>query len=214
MRSPEHSRRDNGQMTMGNPAPDQSEELDTHRLDGERTEELDEVDEDDEGLEDDQADIDEDLDDSDLKLLITMAELDAEAAEAYRIAAEYTDQVHFRTKLEEFRSDHLRHVENLNRWLAEAGEPEVSTELDEESSAVTMLAASMGVMGVRAALLAMIGSEQLTNASYRAATELPFEEDVARVLREHFADEQRHLAWLTEQETRVRDEDRDAEADL
>src|SRR3954471_24442223 len=123
MRSPEHSRRDNGQMTMGNPAPDQSEELDTHRLDGERTEELDEVDEDDEGLEDDQADIDEDLDDSDLKLLITMAELDAEAAEAYRIAAEYTDQVHFRTKLEEFRSDHLRHVENLNRWLAEAGEP-------------------------------------------------------------------------------------------
>src|SRR5688500_3249025 len=46
-------------------------------------------------------------DDSDLNLLIAMAELDAEAAEAYRIAAESTDQVRLRTKLEEFRNDHL-----------------------------------------------------------------------------------------------------------
>ncbi len=168
------------------------------------------------------ADIDEELeededvdveDDSDLNLLIALAELDAEAAEAYRIAAEYTDQVHFRTKLEEFRADHLRHVKNFNRLLTEAGAPEVSTELDEESSAVTMLAASMGTMGVRASVLAMIANEQLTNATYRAATELPFEEDVARVLEEHLADEQRHLEWLSEQETRVSDDELDADAD-
>jgi rubrerythrin len=160
----------------------------------------------------DEEELDEE-DDSDLNLLIALAELDAEAAEAYRIAAEYTDQVHFRTKLEEFRSDHLRHVENFNRLLTDAGAPEVSTELDEESSAVTMLAASMATMGARAALLAMVANEQLTNATYQAATELPFEEDVARILKEHLTDEQRHLEWLSEQETRVGDDELDAEAE-
>ena len=147
----------------------------------------------------------EEVDDSDLNLLIAMAELDAEAAEAYRIAAQSTDQVHLRTKLEEFRNDHLRHVDVLNGFIAEAGGPDVSTELDEESSALTMLAASLGTMGLRAALLAMIANEQLTNTAYQAASELPFEEDVAGVLAQHLADEQRHLEWLTEQEERVRD---------
>ena len=151
-----------------------------------------------------EEEVDEDeTDDADLDLLVALAELDAEAAEAYRIAAENTDDVTLRVKLEVFRGDHLRHVETLNRLLAEAGGPEVSTELDEASSAVTMLAASMGTMGVRAALLAMIANEQLTNATYRAATELPFEDDVAKILEEHLADEQRHLQWLSEQETRV-----------
>jgi rubrerythrin len=159
----------------------------------------------------DEDDVDDDSDDSDVNLLIALAELDAEAAEAYRIAAENTDQVHFRTKLEEFRTDHLRHVENFNRLLAEVGAAEVSTELDEESSAVTMLAASMGIMGVRAALLAMMANEQLTNATYRAASELPFEEDVQRVLEEHLRDEQRHLQWLSEQETRADEDELNAE---
>jgi rubrerythrin len=69
-------------------------------------------------------------DDSDLNLLIALAELDAEAAEAYRIAAENTDQVHLRAKLEEFRADHLRHVETFNQLISDAGGPEVSIELD------------------------------------------------------------------------------------
>jgi rubrerythrin len=149
----------------------------------------------------------EEIDDSDVNLLIAMAELDAEAAEAYRIAAENTDRVHLRTKLDEFRADHLRHVETLNDLIAEVGGPEVSTELDEESSAVTMLAASMATMGVRATLLAMIANEQLTNTAYRAAADLPFEQDVARLLEGHLADEERHLAWLMEQEASVRDDE-------
>ncbi|HMI83039.1 MAG TPA: ferritin-like domain-containing protein [Polyangiaceae bacterium] len=200
MQSSGHSQREDDEtMKAGSPA---EEELDIRDLDSESEGELEEED-----VADDESD------DSDLNLLIALAELDAEAAEAYRIAAEYTDQVHFRTKLEEFRADHIRHVETFNRLLSEAGAPEVSIELDEESSALTMLAASMGTMGVRAALLAMIASEQLTNATYQATTELPFEEDVARILEEHLTDEQRHLEWLNEQESRVRDDELLAEAD-
>jgi|RhiMethySRZTD1v2_1073278.scaffolds.fasta_scaffold07431_3 rubrerythrin len=151
-------------------------------------------------------------DDDDLNLLVAMAELDAEAAEAYRIAAEYADDPLLRAKLEEFRADHLRHVETFNRLLTNAGVAEVPADLDEDSSAVTMLAASMGSMGVRAALMAMIANEQLTTAMYEAAMELPFEDEVARILEVHMADEQRHLDWLSEQETRAGNEELDAEA--
>ena len=174
---------------------DDDDEPETSELDGDTEEDEDE------GLASEEAD------DAELNLLIAMAELDAEAAEAYRIAAENTDQVHLRSQLEEFRSDHIRHVDALNGLIAQAGGPEVSTELDEESSAVTMLAASLGVMGLRAALSAMIANEQLTNTAYQAASELPFEEDVASLLAQHLADEQRHLDWLTAQEGRVRDDE-------
>jgi len=170
---------------------DDDDDDETSELDGDTEEEDDEL-------------ASEEIDDAELNLLIAMAELDAEAAEAYRIAAENTDQVHLRSKLDEFRGDHIRHVDALNGLIAEAGGPEVSTELDEESSAVTMLAASLGTMGPQAALLAMIANEQLTNTASQAATELPFEEDVAMLLAQHLADEQRHLDWLTEQEGRVR----------
>jgi rubrerythrin len=149
------------------------------------------------------------IDDSDVNLLVALAEMDAEAAEAYRIAAEHTDEVHFRAKLEEFRGDHLRHVEAINRLLDEASVAEVSTELDEDSSAVTMLAASMGVMGVRASLLMMLANERLTLATYQAVSELPFEEGVAQLVSEHLADEERHLEWLVEQEPTVGPEEDD-----
>jgi rubrerythrin len=169
------------------------------------------------GRDDDELASDE-MDDSDLNLLVALAEMEAEVAEAYRIAAEHTDEVHFRTKLEEFRGDHLRHLERINDLLDDAGVAEVSTELDEQSSAITMLAASMGVMGVRASLLTMWSNESLTHATYKAVLELPFLDDVGRLLEEHLADEQRHIEWLTEQQAHVAPDDdqvesEDAEAD-
>ena len=162
----------------------------------------------------DSVDSDIEVDDTDANLLIAIAEMDAEAAEAYRIAAEHTDEVHFRTKLEEFRGDHLRHVAAINRLLDDAGIAEVSTELDEESSALTMLAASMGVMGSRAALLTMLANERLTEATYQAVLELPFEEEVTRILEAHLSDEKRHLQWLAEQEPHVRNDEDQVEAGL
>ena len=68
-----------------------------------------------------------------------------------------------------------------------------------------MLAAAMDGMGDRAALLTMIGNEQLTNSAYPIALELPFEEDVLRVLQRNAADEERHLAWLLGEEKRMRE---------
>ena len=194
MRSPDHAERNEDQTINGESLV--RDETNFSILDADE-EELDDMDVE---------------DDSDLNLLVAMAELDAEAAEAYRIAAEYTDDPLLRVKLEEFRSDHLRHVETFNRLLTIAGVAEVPADLDEDSSAVTMLAASMGTMGVRPTLMAMIANEQLTNAMYEAAMDLPFEDEVARILEMHMSDEQRHLDWLSEQETRGGQDEIDAGA--
>jgi hypothetical protein len=45
----------------------------------------------------------------------------------------------------------------------------------------------------------------LTNMNYRAVAELPFEPAIADIIEQHLADEERHLAWLSEQEPHVRD---------
>src|SRR3954451_14767581 len=67
--------------------------------------------------EDDEAAEDIDDDTSDLDVLVALAELDAEAAQAYRIAASGVDDPLTRTKLDEFAEDHLRHVATINRLL-------------------------------------------------------------------------------------------------
>jgi rubrerythrin len=137
-------------------------------------------------------------------VLTALGELDAEAAQAYRtIAASIEDSV-IRSKLEEFASEHTSHVETLNGLLADGDIPPISMELDEGSSAMTMLAAAVAGMGDRAALLTLIGNEQLTNAAYRMALQLSWDDEIAAALERHAADEQRHLEWLLDQEARVR----------
>jgi rubrerythrin len=176
----------------------------------ENPEETEEEEEEEEAEEAEEEEEDEEVevgarDRSDADVLIALGELDAEAAQAYRIAATAIEDPAIRSKLEEFADDHLRHVQTINRILSAGEVPEISVELDEGSSAMTMLAAAVAGMGDRAALLTLIGNEQLTNSAYPMAMELPFEEEVARVLERHAADEQRHLQWLVQQEARVRE---------
>lgn len=177
----------NGNGAKQNPGPS---ELEAKGLEEVEVEELEATDDD---------------DDIEMEVLIALAELDAEAAQAYSIAALVVDDAAVRSKLEEFRDDHLRHVETLNRVLGQADGPQIASELDEGSSALTMLAASVGALGKHAALLAMIANEQLTNTTYQTASDLPFDEEIARIVERHLADEQRHLRWLTEQEIELRD---------
>jgi hypothetical protein len=152
---------------------------------------------------DTEEDADED-DRSDAEVLIALGELDAEAAQAYRIVAASVEDPTIRSKLEEFADDHVRHVETINALLSDGGANAISIELYDGSSAMTMLAAAVAGMGDRAALLTLIGNEQLTNSAYPMAMELPFEEEIAQTLVRHTGDEQRHLLWLIQQEARLR----------
>jgi rubrerythrin len=138
--------------------------------------------------------------DAKVEALTALAQMDLEAAAAYSIGLEALSSPELRAAIERFRDDHLRHVEALGRVLeglgAAAVRPDESTVAE---SALTALAHAAGQLGPKAALLAMIGNEQLTNSTYRGLLELPWDEEVRELLQRNFVDERNHLMWLQQQ---------------
>jgi competence ComEA-like helix-hairpin-helix protein len=139
---------------------------------------------------------------TELEVLTALGELDAEAAEAYRLAAEGSDDEEVRRALDAFRGDHLRHVDDLNGLIRSLGGEEVSKQLDDLTSALIMVTAAVSPLGTRAAILAMTASEELTNSVYSTALDLMWDEKALPVIQRNYADEQRHLAWLLAQAER------------
>jgi rubrerythrin len=134
---------------------------------------------------------------SQLMALVALAEMDLGAAAAYEIGArsfEPEDEEVARQLLA-FREDHLRHVEDLDR-LAQAMGGEPIDRGGAGKAVLARLAEAAEALGVRAALLAMISNEYLTNSTYASILDLEWEDDVLSVLEQNFEDEQRHLRWL------------------
>jgi rubrerythrin len=127
--------------------------------------------------------------------LTALAELDAQSAAAYSVAAATLEDDETRNKLIEFRGDHQRHVQDLNELIDRfGGRPVREQEL--HGALLARLAETAATMGDAGVLLAMIGNEQLTNATYRLALALAAPDEVASVIAANFDDEQRHLRWL------------------
>ncbi len=134
--------------------------------------------------------------------LIAIAELDREAAAAYEVAAAGVPSQEARDRLMQFRGDHLRHVVGIGVLLHARGVSLPEEPGRAETSAMADLAAAAVEMGTKAALLAMIGNERLTNGTYEAALLVVTDEDARAVLRRNLADEQRHLKWLQDNRDR------------
>jgi competence ComEA-like helix-hairpin-helix protein len=131
-----------------------------------------------------------------LTALQALAEMDLGAAAAYEIAAgSFEDDPEVSQKLLSFRDDHLRHVDELERLTSDLG-GDLLDRGAADDSVLARLAEAADALGPRAALLAMLSNEQLTNGTYAAVLELDWYEDVAPVLERNFQDEQRHLRWL------------------
>jgi competence ComEA-like helix-hairpin-helix protein len=144
-----------------------------------------------------------------LETLTALAQLDLEAAAAYELCAEYIVDRELRAQLLGCRSDHQRHVRDLNQLIADLeGEP-LPLDADVHDSVLLKLVGAVSALGLKPAILSMLATEQLTNASYENALELPIDAETIAVLERNFADEQRHVraldalstrAWLNEEE--------------
>jgi competence ComEA-like helix-hairpin-helix protein len=153
------------------------------------------------------------VDEADLVALLALAEMDLGAAAAYQIGAhcfEDEDPKVSETLLS-FREDHLRHVESLERLaVAMGGEPIDRDQANE--SVLARLAEAAEALGPRAAILAMISNEQLTNSTYGSILEIEWEDEVKKVLERNFEDERRHLSWLEQNRERFAEEEEQPEA--
>jgi uncharacterized protein (TIGR02284 family) len=121
--------------------------------------------------------------------------LDMDAVKAYEQAIKACEHENVASQLRSFQSDHQRHVRDLSEEMRKLGEqPKVTTDIKgffiEKFTAITS-------HGTRSALMAMVGNEQLTTARYKAALDLQdLPETTKQIIRNNYADEQRHLQWV------------------
>jgi rubrerythrin len=134
-----------------------------------------------------------------INTLLALAQMDSEAAVAYETAAELIEEPDVRAQLQEFAGDHRRHITDLGQLIKQLGGEAAAASPPPETSTFVMFASALGALGMQPALLAMIGSEEFTNATYETALDVVFDPDARALLERNLADEQRHITWLAEQ---------------
>ncbi len=121
--------------------------------------------------------------------------LDFDAVGAYDAAIHRIDVESIRSRLGEFRADHLRHIQDLSAQVRQLGgvpreRPDAKGFILKGFTAVTSM------MGNEAALRAMQGNEKLTNTSYGNALRENWPAPLRDIIERNYQDEQRHLAYI------------------
>jgi hypothetical protein len=123
-------------------------------------------------------------------LLTDLVQLDYDAVAA--------QDASFRSALQEFKSDHVRHIHDLGAILAAMG-CEVPQEGDMKSLLTQGKVMIGGLMGDSAILQAMRTNEDDTNTAYQRAIQFPDAPPAThQVLERAREDERRHCAWILE----------------
>ena len=134
--------------------------------------------------------------DMELAKLRELAQLDVDAIGLYEAAVERVDVPLIRDRLSEFRIDHQRHVQDLNAAITRLGGSDLPRSPDLKGTVLRGFTAVTSMIGNHAALLGMMGNEELTNKSYESALELDWAPDLRALIEKNYGDEKRHLAWI------------------
>lgn len=130
--------------------------------------------------------------------LRSLAQLDADAVGAYDAALARIPEPLVRERLNDFRIDHMRHVQDLNALITQLGGEPVDLRPDLKGAAMKGLTAMTSLMGTEAALVAMLGNEEYTNRAYDLALKFDWAPGVRSLIEKHREDERRHVMWVRE----------------
>jgi uncharacterized protein (TIGR02284 family) len=134
--------------------------------------------------------------DKQIEELNELIRFDYDAIGAYNSAIDDIKEIEIRDPLIQFRGDHERHVQNLSVIVARLGgkpveKPDVKGVL---RKAMTKVA---GLGGTEGTLKAMRSNEEMLNKTYaHHLNHFEWPDDIKDVIRQNYADEQRHLAWV------------------
>jgi uncharacterized protein (TIGR02284 family) len=123
--------------------------------------------------------------------------LDNDAVRAYSSAIDRISIPYVKERLTEFRSDHERHIRDLNEVIRRLG-GEPKDRPDFKGPFIQAMTALRSMAGNEQALKAMKGNEELTNKKYGEALAEDLPMDVADIVRRNYQDEVRHLAFINE----------------
>lgn len=125
-----------------------------------------------------------------------LAQLDVDAIGTYDAALKRVDVPILRDKLSEFRGDHERHVMHLNELIVKLGGQAVTHTPDLKGTVLTSFTAITSMMGNEAALMAMVGNEEVTTHTYQSALQGDWTVEERSLIERHYGDERRHLEWI------------------
>ncbi len=131
-----------------------------------------------------------------IEKLRSLAQLDVDAIGAYDAALKRIDVPILKERLAQFRTDHVRHVQDLNNLISRLGGQRIEEKADLKGTILKGFTAATSMMGNEAALLAMVGNEELTNSTYKAALKFEWNDEERSLIQRNYDDEQRHLAWI------------------
>jgi len=122
--------------------------------------------------------------------------LDHDAVDAYQQCIDTIASPLCRARLQQFQSDHRRHVVDLDDCIRRLeGVPK--NRRDVKGFFIKGMTAVQAALGDELALKAMQINEKLTNAQYQdALDDLSLPDDVRVVVAKNREDERRHLEWL------------------
>lgn len=133
---------------------------------------------------------------SEVAKLRSLAQLDADAVGAYDAAIARVAEPLVRERLNDFRVDHVRHVQDLNALIQRFGGEPVELRPDLKGAAMKGLTAVTSMMGTEAALVAMLGNEEFTNRAYELALQFDWGPEVHALIQKNREDERRHVTWI------------------
>jgi hypothetical protein len=133
---------------------------------------------------------------SEVAKLRSLAQLDVDAVGAYDAAISRVMEPLVRERLNDFRVDHVRHVQDLNAFIQRFGGEPVELKPDLKGVAMKGMTAVTSMMGTEAALVAMLGNEEFTNRAYELALQFDWSDEVRTLIQKNREDEYRHLTWI------------------
>jgi rubrerythrin len=131
-----------------------------------------------------------------LSSLQELLHIDVDAVTLYDAALRMIRHPMLEQALMEFRSDHLRHIRELNDCIEQLGGERAGIEVNAEQCELHGFTPIEEGMPLEAVFMAMVDGEQITNQTYERILKEDWAPEIHSLIDRNFVDEQRHLLWM------------------
>jgi len=125
--------------------------------------------------------------------------LDVDTVHAYEEAIERIDAQATVTRLQTYREDHLRHIDEIRLLIMGLGGQPNETKPSLKGRLLEVMTVMRSALGDQQTLKAVKQTEEITDRTYRDAAEWDVADDIHEVLARSYDDERRHLTYVREQ---------------
>ncbi len=136
------------------------------------------------------------MDSKQFSSLQDLVHIDVDAVTLYDAALRSLSSPIVEQALMEFRSDHLRHIRELNDCIERLGGERVRIEASIEMCERHGFTPIREGMPLEALIMAMVDGENITNQTYERVLKEDWDPEIRSLIDRNFADEQRHLLWV------------------